>query len=62
MSSVVPWRQYQRDVADHFQRLGFSVVVEEKIDGARESHVVEDRAGMVEVDYQVLVETIHGNR
>ncbi|NEI04818.1 MULTISPECIES: restriction endonuclease [Rhizobium] len=41
MSSVVPWRQYQRDVADHFQQLGFSVAVEEKIDGARGSHVVD---------------------
>jgi len=41
MSSVVPWRQYQRDVAEHFQQLGFSVAVEEKIDGARGSHVVD---------------------
>ncbi|NKM35953.1 restriction endonuclease [Rhizobium laguerreae] len=41
MSSVVPWRQYQRDVADHFQQLGFSVAVEEKICGARGSHVVD---------------------
>ncbi|MCJ9720243.1 restriction endonuclease [Agrobacterium sp. SHOUNA12C] len=41
MSSVAPWRQYQRDVADHFKQLGFSVAVEEKINGARGSHVVD---------------------
>lgn len=41
MSPIVPWRQYQRDVADHFKQLGFSVAVEEKLDGARGSHVVD---------------------
>lgn len=62
MNSVVPWRRYQRDVADHFQQLGFSVAVEEKIDGACGSHVVEDRVPRVEVDFGGLFETNHGTR
>ena len=41
MSSVAPWRQYQKDIADHFTQLGFSVAVEEKVEGARGSHVVD---------------------